>query len=154
MLVAMSILFHMVEPSLPIPVPGIKLGLANIIGLIALSIFNEKMMLGINFSRVILASLMRGILFGTGFWISLGGVALSSLVAILCYRTHKFTMIGISVASSAMHGLGQIFVLMLINTTPMMIYWLPVLWFSAIPTGILTGSIAIQVLKRLQGRLV
>ena len=45
MLLAMSILMHMLEPSLPIPIPGVKLGLANILGLITLILFDAKSMI-------------------------------------------------------------------------------------------------------------
>jgi heptaprenyl diphosphate synthase len=150
MLLAMSILMHMLEPSLPIPIPGVKLGLANILGLITLILFDVKSMVLLNFMRVVIASLLRGIIFGTGFWLSMGGVVASTIITLILYKTNKFTPIGLSVASSAFHGLGQILVLMYINQTVMMIYWLPLLWFSAIPTGWVTGSISTQVLKRLK----
>ena len=70
MLVALSVLFHMVESMipLPLPVPGFRLGLANIVGLIALYLFNFKIMIGVNLTRVIFASLLKGTLFGTGFY--------------------------------------------------------------------------------------
>ena len=60
MLVAISILFHLIESMIPIPVPipGFKLGLANIVGLIALYLYDEKIMLSVNLMRVLLASLL------------------------------------------------------------------------------------------------
>ena len=73
MLLAMSILMHMIEPSLPIPIPGVKLGLANILGLITMFLFGIKSMIMLNLMRVIIASLLRGIIFGTGFWLSMVG---------------------------------------------------------------------------------
>ena len=65
MLAAIAILFHMIEGMIPIPlpVPGFKLGLANIVGLIALYMFDDKTMIGINLMRVLLASLLRGIIY-------------------------------------------------------------------------------------------
>ena len=150
MLLAMSILMHMLETSLPIPIPGVKLGLANILGLITLILFDVKSMVLLNFMRVVIASLLRGIIFGTGFWLSMGGVIASTIITLILYKTKKFTPVGLSVASSAFHGLGQIMVLMYINQTVMMIYWLPLLWFSSVPTGWITGSISTQVLKRLK----
>ncbi len=150
MLLAMSILLHMLEPSLPIAIPGVKLGLANILGLVALYLFGVKQMLALNFMRVLIASLLRGILFGTGFWLSLAGVAFSSLISIVLVKRNKLSPMGVSVGSSAFHGLGQILALMLINQTVMMIYWLPLLWFSAVPTGLVTGALSVEVLKRLR----
>jgi len=150
MLLAMSILLHMVEPALPIPVPGVKLGLANIVGLITLFLFGVKEMVTVNVMRVVMASLLRGILFGTGFWLSLSGVMLSTIVTILLYKQNKLSKIGLSVASGAFHGIGQIGALILINNTVMMIYWLPMLWFSSVPTGYVTGTLSVQVLKRIK----
>ena len=150
MLLAMSILLHMVEPALPIPVPGVKLGLANIVGLITLFLFGVKEMVTVNVMRVVMASLLRGILFGAGFWISLSGLMLSTIVTILLYKQKKKKKIGLSVASGAFHGIGQIGALILINNTVMMIYWLPMLWFSSVPTGYVTGTLSVQVLKRLK----
>lgn len=150
MLLAMSIMLHMIEPSLPIPVPGVKLGLANVLGLVALYLFGVKEMIILNLMRVIIASLLRGIIFGTGFWLSLTGVILSSFISIILYKQDKLSIIGISMASAAFHGLGQILALMFINQTVYMIYWLPVLWFSSIPTGLLTGFLAVEILKRLR----
>lgn len=71
MLIAISILFHLIEATipLPLPIPGFKLGLANIVGLVALYMYNAEVMLSVNLMRVLLASLMRGILFAPGFWL-------------------------------------------------------------------------------------
>lgn len=150
MLLAMSILLHILEPSLPLPVPGVKLGLSNILGLVALYLFGAKEMIILNFMRVMIASLLKGIIFGTGFWLSITGVTLSTFVSILLYKHHKLSIIGVSIGSAAVHGLGQIMALMFINQTIYMIYWLPVLWFSSIPTGLLVGFLALEVLKRLR----
>ena len=87
MLLAMSILLHMMEPSLPIPVPGVKLGLANILGLITFFMFSYKEMFNVNLMRVLIASLLRGIIFGTGFWLSMAGVLLSTTMVILLRKT-------------------------------------------------------------------
>ena len=89
MLLAMSIVFHMIEPVIPMPIPGVKLGLANIFGLVALFLYGAKEMFSINIMRVIIASLLRGIIFGTGFWLSLSGFLLSSAMVRLFYRYSK-----------------------------------------------------------------
>ncbi len=93
MLIAISILFHLIEATipLPLPIPGFKLGLANIVGLVALYMYNAEVMLSVNLMRVLLASLMRGILFAPGFWLSLCGVLLSSIVAICAKRNSSMT---------------------------------------------------------------
>lgn len=150
MLLAMSILLHLLEPSLPIGIPGVKLGLANILGLVALVLFSPKEMYSLNFMRVILASLLRGMLFGTGFWLALGGTFFASVISHGLYRHAKLSLVGVSIAAAAFHGLGQIFALMMINQSVFMIYWLPLLWVSSVPTGLLTGFLSLEVLKRLR----
>ena len=100
--------------------------------------------------RVILASLLRGMIFGTGFWLAMGGTLLATLISHLLYRYSKLSLIGVSIAAAAFHGLGQILALMLINQSVFMIYWLPLLWASSVPTGLLTGFLSLEVLKRLR----
>lgn len=150
MLMAMSIVFHLIEPVLPIPVPGVKLGLANILGLIALKLFGVKTMYAVNLSRVLIASLLRGILFGTGFWVSLSGVLLSSTFVMLLHRTSKFSVLGLSIAAAAFHNVGQVLMIMFIYSSIFMIYWMPPLIWLSIPTGLLTGILAIGALQRLR----
>lgn len=149
MLLAMSILLHMLEPSLPIPIPGVKLGLANIIGLITFFMFSYKEMFSVNIMRVLIASLLRGIIFGTGFWLSMAGVLLSSLMVVVLRKSTKLSIVGLSVASAVFHSLGQIIVICFLNSTWLMIYWLPIMWVSAVPTGVITGTLAQQVLRRI-----
>lgn len=148
MLLAMSIVFHMVEPVVPLPVPGVKLGLANVLGLIALFLYGPNEMLGINLSRVLIASLLRGILFGVGFWLSLTGVILSTSIVILLHRYSRLSIVGLSVASAAFHNIGQILAIMVIWSSIFMVYWLPPMIWLSIPTGILTGILAKEAIKR------
>lgn len=152
MLVAISILFHIVEASIPIPVPipGFKLGLANIVGLIALYLYDAKVMLSINLMRVFLASLMRGMLFAAGFWLSLCGVILASIAAILAKRYTPMSIFGVSSASSAFHVIGQVIAVTILYQQFLMGALLPILLLLSIPTGLFTGMLAGQVLKRVQ----
>ncbi len=151
MLVAISILFHLIESMIPIPlpIPGFKLGLANIVGLIALYMYDAKIMLGVNLMRVVLASLMRGILFAPGFWLSLSGVLLSSCAAIIAKRYSSMTHYGVSCASSAFHVIGQVIAVTILYNQFLMGTLLPILLLLSIPTGIFTGYLAGQVLKRI-----
>lgn len=152
MLVAISILFHLIESMIPIPVPipGFKLGLANIVGLIALYLYDAKIMLGINLMRVVLASLMRGIIFAPGFWLSLSGVLLSSCAAILAKKHSPMTIFGVSCASSAFHVSGQVLAVTFLYQQFLMGALLPILLLLSIPTGLFTGYLAKQVLRRIK----
>jgi len=150
MLVTMSILLQIIEPVFPLPVPGVKLGLANIMGLITLYMFSYKEMIGVNILRVVLASMLRGIIFQTAFWLSLSGVLLSTFAVIILRKITPMSIIGLSVASSVFHCLGQIIGVMFIYQTVYMVSYLPVMWIMSIPAGLLTGTISIQVLKRIK----
>ncbi len=108
-------------------------------------------MLEINFGRVVFASLLNGRLFSTGFFLSLSGVALCSIVSIIVWKIGKFSILGISVLSGVFHGVGQILAVMVIYNTSAMIYYLPVLTLAAIPTGLFTGYIAYLVLLHTKG---
>ena len=107
-------------------------------------------MSGVNLLSVLISTLLRGIIFGVGFWLSLFGVVLSSLAVILFSKTTKLSPIGLSVASATFHNIGQILALILINKIWAMIYYLPFLLIPGIPTGILTGYIVMLVLSRLK----
>ncbi len=149
MLLAMAIILQLVEPGLPLAVPGVKLGLANIIGLIALYLYGPKEMIAINLLRVFMAALLRGNLFATGFWLSLGGVILSTVMVIILKKFSKLSIVGLAMASSVFHGLGQILVVSYIYRSIFLASYLPVMWLLSIPTGILTGIISRLVIKTL-----
>ena len=152
MLIAISILFHLIESMIPIPImiPGFKLGLANIVGLIALYSYDAKIMLGVNIMRVWMASLLRGMLFAPGFWLSFSGVLLSSIAAILARKYSPMSIYGVSCASSACHVIGQVCAVSILYHQFLMSALLPILLLLSIPTGLFTGMLAMQVLKRIQ----
>ena len=59
MLLAISVFIHMIEPAVPLGIPGVKFGLANTIGLITLELFDAKTMLRVNLMRVLISTLLR-----------------------------------------------------------------------------------------------
>lgn len=152
MLLALGVIFHYVEGMIELPsIPGVRFGFANIIGLICLFLFGPKEMFQINLGRVVFGSLLSGRIFSTGFFLSLSGVLLCSIVSAIAYKKVPFSIFGLSVLSGVMHGIGQILCVMVIYNTVAMIYYLPVLTLSAIPTGLFTAYIANLVLKHIKG---
>ena len=89
---AIGIILNIVESMIPIPlpIPGIKLGLANTIGLIVLYYYSPKEYLYIGFLRVLVVGLLRSGLFSVSFLLSLSGWFLSSLVTLVLYKTKLF----------------------------------------------------------------
>lgn len=154
MLVAIGILFHLIESMivLPVMIPGFKLGLANIIGLITLYRYDHKMMFTVNLMRVFLASLMRGILFSPGFWLSLCGVTFSTCAAILAKKYTQMSIFGVSCAAACAHVIGQILAVTILYQQFMLGILMPSLLLLSIPTGLCTGYLANEVLKRIHGK--
>ncbi|MDD2592045.1 MAG: Gx transporter family protein [Erysipelotrichaceae bacterium] len=151
LLLAISIILHIIEPNLPIPVYGVKLGLANIMGLVTLMMFNYKDMIYINLMRVLLSSLLRGIIFGTAFWISLTGVALSTLVVILINKNKDHSLYFLSVISAITHSIGQLLCVSYIyQSLYLVMYYAPMLLALSVPAGLLTGLLAKEALKRIK----
>ena len=98
MLCALAILFHYVESLIviPLPVPGFRLGLANIIALITLYLYDARAMLAVSLMRVLFVSLLQGTLFATSFWLSLSGVLLSCAAMSIARRCRCFSIYGVS----------------------------------------------------------
>lgn len=151
MLCALAIVFHYVESMvvIPLPVPGFRLGLANILSLIALYYFDARALFTIGIVRVLFASLLSGMLFATSFWLSLSGMLLSALTMTIARRCSCFSIYGVSVLGSAAHCVAQVMVVTWIYQQFFMQALLPILVALSIPTGLLIAMLADQVLKRL-----
>ncbi len=127
----------------------LRIGLANIVALITIKLLGVKDMIAVNAMRVIISSLMRGTIFGSSFWISMGGVALSSIVLILMDKFHASLMFT-SITSAIAHSCGQVVIVMLFYMQPGIAVLLPYLLLGSIPMGILTGFVANMVLTRIK----
>ena len=128
---------------------GIRLGLANIISLITVFLLGTKELIYVNGLRVVLGGLLRGIIFGAPFWISGGGVILSTIALYLCHKA-KCSVLFTSVISAIMHSFGQLVVVTLLYQEVQIMALLPILVISAILTGLLTGFIAKECIKRMR----
>lgn len=155
MLCACAIILHMLESMIPLPIgiPFFRLGFANIAGLIALYLYGPKMTFSVNFIRVFFASLLRGTLFSTGFYLSLSGVFCATVIACIVYRSKIFTVYGISMLSGVFHAVGQMIAVTFIYQQFFMSALLPMLNLAALASGYLIGMLSDQVLKRWKGRL-
>ena len=150
LLSAMAITLNLLETSLIPPIFGVfRIGLANIIALVTLRILGVKEMIIVNVMRVVIGNLLSGRFLGSTFWISLGGVALSTLILIIMDRLHTSLMFT-SVMSSIAHSTGQVIVVMLFYMQPLIATILPYFLLLSIPTGLLTGFVANMVVKRIK----
>jgi heptaprenyl diphosphate synthase len=128
--------------------PGVKLGLANTIGLIVLYYFGLKEFISIGFLRVVLTALFTG--FGFNFLIALSGWVLATVVVIIFYYLKRLSIFGLSMTSAVMHGVGQIIMVAILYQTRYMINYLPILFFTGIASGLIIAIIAREVLIRVR----
>ncbi len=147
---ALALIFSYLESLIPIQfgIPGIKLGLANLLTVILLYKRNAKEALLLSVVRVILSGFLFGNLFSILY--SLAGGTLSLLVMAVLKRTGKFSVMGISAAGGVSHNIGQLLVAMAVVETYRVGYYFPVLLTAGLVTGLLIGVAAEQVLKRLE----
>ena len=147
---ALALIFSYLESLIPIQfgIPGIKLGLANLLTVILLYKRNAKEALILSAVRVILSGFMFGNLFSIVY--SLAGGIMSLLVMAVLKRSGKFSVIGVSAAGGVSHNTGQLMVAMAAVETYRVGYYFPVLLIAGVLTGLLIGTAAEQVLKRLE----
>ena len=149
LMVALAMILSYVESLIPVfaAVPGVKLGLTNVVVLTALVGINGKYAFLINVIRIILVGFTFGNLFSMVY--SLAGGMLSFLVMILLWKTKKFSPVGVSVAGGVAHNAGQIIAAIFILETGKLIYYLPVLCISGVVSGVIVGLLGGAVVSRL-----
>ena len=128
-------------------IPGVKLGLANLIIVTGL----YKMRLSEVFLLSVVRVVLSGFIFGNYFSIlySLAGGILSLTVMALLKKAGGFSVIGISIAGGTFHNIGQLVVAMLVVETFSVIYYVPVLLLAGTLTGLVIGVTANELMKRL-----
>ena len=148
-LTAAAIVIAILESFIPsIGIPGVKLGLANIVILIILYELGIVEAVIVNVLRVIVVGLVRGTFLSMGFLMSLSGCLLSLGIMILFYLlVKKFSIIGVSVIGALFHVAGQILVAMAFLGTAYIVLYLPIIALSAIITGVFVGIIAKLIIR-------
>ena len=148
---ALGVVLNIIESMLPvlIAVPGVKLGIANTIGLLVLYFYGPKEYVLIGFLRVLLVALLRTGIGSIAFILSLSGWLISTLFVLLIYSFKKVSIYGLSMGSAVMHGVGQIIMVVLIYSLPEMINYLPILIISGLISGNVLALLSSEILKRL-----
>lgn len=150
MLIALAFIFSYLESMLPLqlPVPGMKLGLANIVVVTALYCWGEKEALFLSVIRMFLVSITFGNIAALIY--SLAGGVLSLAMMVLARRLRWFDTIGVSVVGGVFHNVGQILAAIVILETGKLVYYLPVLIVSGVVTGALIGIVGGELVKRIK----
>ena len=150
LLASLALIFSYVEAVVPPPiaVPGVKLGVANLVILIALYQLDFKYAFCINLGRIVISGLLFSGVFGILY--SLGGGMLSLAVMWLLKKSNLFSTVGVSMAGGVSHNIGQILVAALVVSDLKIFAYLPVLMFSGIISGILIGILCHFVMLSLK----
>lgn len=147
---ALALIFSYVETLIPfhIGIPGVKLGLANLIIVIALYKMSLREAYLLSVTRVVLSGFLFGNLFSIIY--SLAGGLLS--LSVMAFMKHKggFSVMGVSIAGGVFHNIGQLVIAMAVVETFSVVYYIPVLLTAGLLTGLVIGIAANEMLKRLK----
>lgn len=148
MCIALAMILSFVESQIPtfVPIPGVKVGLANIVVIFALYRLGAKEAVIISIIRVFLVSLLFGNIMS--LWYSLAGAALSLIGMLLLKKVKALSYISVSVAGGVLHNMGQIAMACILLETNIITYYAPFLIVSGTVAGIVTGLAASVMIKR------
>lgn len=151
--VSLAMIFSFIESQIPplVAVPGVKIGLANIVSVFLLYTYGAKDAGCVSLIRVVLSSILFGSLVSLIY--SLSGAILSLLIMIIFRRIGCFSSVGVSVLGGVFHNVGQVVAACIVMSTPSIAIYLPVLLVSGVISGTAIGLVAGLLTKRLDGKL-
>lgn len=150
LLTALAMVLSWVESLVPlsVAVPGVKLGLTNLVVLFALYRMGTRAAWCLSLVRVLLVSFTFGNAFS--LWYSLAGAILSLLVMMALKATGKFSVTGVSVAGAVCHNLGQILVAMAVLRSTAVAFYYPALVLSGTIAGVCIGLAGGVLVRRIR----
>ncbi len=155
-MIALALSLSYIERFIPlqlvVPLPGVKLGLANIVTMIALYMLNTKFAYTILIPRCILGSVFGGGITGLAFSMLGGVMALGVMAA--AKRVRWFSVYGVSILGAAAHNIGQILAAMLLMRSVYIGAYLPYLLIISVFTGLMTGIACAGVLRTLPNAFI
>lgn len=151
--IALAMILSYVESLVPFSfgVPGIKLGLTNVVTVIMMYTYGIPGALGV----AVLRAVLSGFMFGNAFSIiySVAGCVLSFIFMYILKKTNHFAIISVSAAGGVMHNVGQLIVAANVVKTYSVIYYAPVLIIAGVFTGIIIGIVSDEIVKRIGNRM-
>lgn len=148
LLTAMALIISLLENFIPIPVPGVKLGIANAVSLYLLLYHRPSEAFAVLTARLLLAALIGGN--PSSLLYSAVGGLLALTVCWLLHKTKFFSPVGLSVAGAALHHVGQLISAAFITGSTSVIAYLPVMLLCSLFTGTITGLLCILIYKRIK----
>lgn len=150
LMISLALILSYAEAQIPafFAVPGMKLGLTNVVVLFALYQMGSKSAVAVNLLRILLVAM----LFGNGMSLaySVAGGLLSGLIMILLKKTGRFGIVTVSVSGGIAHNIGQILVAMALLKTSALAWYLLVLWFTGLGSGFVIGLLGGELCRRLK----
>lgn len=148
-LISLAMIFSYVEAILPlsISVPGVKLGIANLVVIVAMYTMGYRVALVINCLRIVAVGLLFTGAFGVLY--SMSGAVMSFLVMSMLKKSQKPSIIGVSMAGGVFHNVGQLLMAGFLVSNMSVFVYLPVLLFAGLVTGIIVGFLSREILDRL-----
>ena len=148
--VALAMIMSYIESLFPLnlAVPGIKMGLANIVIIFLLYRVGFSSACIVSLIRVFLVSMLFGNVMMMAY--SIAGAVLSLAVMIVLKKCGKFSVVGVSIAGGVAHNAGQIIMAVILLGAKQIAYYLPVLAVTGTVTGVLIGIAASVVIKRVK----
>lgn len=154
-LLAHALVLHYIEGMIPVPVPapGVKVGLANIVTMVTIVVFGFKEAMLLVMLRSFMGSVFGGVI--SNFFFSVAGGILSTIVMYLLYRYYKeqLSLMGISIVGAIFHNIGQLSVASIIIDNFGIFTYLPILMLSGIITGYFVGLASRYIVKILSSHL-
>lgn len=149
-MIALAMILSYLESLVPIymAVPGVKLGLANLVTIIALQRLDLKSTIVISVGRIVLSNILFGNL--AVLLYSLAGAACSILIMTLLKKCRVFGLVGISVAGAVFHNLGQIVVAVCVMENVRIFYYMFILLISGTVAGVAIGLLASFLLRNIR----
>ena len=146
--IALAMIMSYIEALVPLSfaVPGIKMGLANIVIIFVLYKIGTKEAILVSLIRVILVSLLFSNIMAMAY--SIAGAVLSLSIMWLLKKTDKFSFVGVSIAGGIMHNVGQIIMAVILLGTEQIALYLPVLIITGTATGVVIGIVSGLVINR------
>lgn len=153
MMIALAVLLSYVEMLIPISlgVPGVKLGLANLVTIVALYTIGIRGAVEISLMRIVFVGLTFSNLFAMFY--SLAGGVLSLMLMFLCKKRDWLGQTGVSIVGGVGHNVGQLFVAALVVENTAVLYYLPFLLVAGTIAGMVIGILGGIVASRI-GRLI
>lgn len=149
-LLALSMILSYIESILPfsVGIPGIKLGLPNLMVVLLLYTYGAKEALAVNILRILLSGFLFGNLYSILY--ALAGALCSFCLMLLLHNIKRFSIAGVSIGGGVFHNIGQILTAMAVVDTFAPAFYLPYLMIAGAVTGFLIGIAAIRLLPYMQ----